>query len=862
MATGNYPVVPAKRGRNAKRSSLACTGCKRAKRKCDIAGQPVDSDGCSNCKDKGEPCEVRYGEDKRRRRAAQANLDIESRLHLLEELLAQKRAGCDASASAACIRNSEESLTLAAEGDFQDGHSHEDGLPLNSGSHNTTAAASTEPHGPGDTAQIGTGASPLGVTGQTPLAHSHFWPGAGTDVDCSPECISIDHSVPTQPDDSSTIMDKVISREGALEKQSADHIKYFGPTSMYHLSASSKAQPTLVDCRRSMLPSELVTDIPPECDASNEPEPVVMHLLDLFWTWQASHLQVFHRTLFLAEKALYDTEVPRRRYDFFSPSLLYAIMALASMITSDRGIRYQSAGPGASVGSIYFEKAKRLFEKEMGHPSITTVQTALLIGSRYGTLGQHSLGWTYSGIAIRMAIEIGLHVDCDAAVLGGQLSPEIAQVRKLVFWGCYVQDKLWSAYCGRPSFIMDWDITVDKPEMPRGLGDLAPDSEAILAGVHQNIVILTLECSRILSELYSQKHSGSQDHLRAAANTIHGDLLKWHNGLPEVLNWPNKNGAPTSPHVLLMHMQFYFTLLLLHRPFIDFSEAADSINRLEGTQLNPIAICSLSATNITKLVRDYSLFYNLKRIPSPAIHFIFVAATIHLINHQISGDRNHEFLFQGCLSALNEIGESYPNGLKAVSVLQDLLQQLRASRSCETESARSRKRGCQSASPSAMRRQDQDRVQQRKDGQIGGLGDTALGYPNNDYLRRASNAPGAGNNHLKQVDGYMVNGSSPAKQHNNLTGWTTDVGNFDWSNYNSPITLPSGLHDIDMETYGIINGSFMGRTADFPGYSMPTVAPDFHEATDGIESYEMSIEPAASIFDRYYGTAFGLNSNL
>jgi hypothetical protein len=42
---------------------------------------------------------------------------------------------------------------------------------------------------------------------------------------------------------------------------------------------------------------------------------------------------------------------------------------------------------------------------------------------------------------MRMAVGIGLHLSCDKAVASNKFLLGMAEVRKLVFWGCYVQDK-------------------------------------------------------------------------------------------------------------------------------------------------------------------------------------------------------------------------------------------------------------------------------------------------------------------------------------------------------------------------------------------------------------------------------------
>lgn len=97
---------------------------------------------------------------------------------------------------------------------------------------------------------------------------------------------------------------------------------------------------------------------------------------------------------------------------------------------------------------------------------------------------------------------------------------------------------------------MDWNITVALP-----LGETparATDSHDVLGAVHRQILLLTRKCSKILTELYSRKNEYEPENLRKAASKIHAELLTWHNDLPETLKWPNDDGTPTSPHVLVM----------------------------------------------------------------------------------------------------------------------------------------------------------------------------------------------------------------------------------------------------------------------------------------------------------------------
>lgn len=818
---------PARRGRNAKRSSLACVGCKRTKRKCDISQASAGSQGCTACREKGQCCEVRYDTDGRRKRPAQSDPDLETRIKLLEGLLAQQTSdretrrspSPDAVEAIQVVADDHVALPMTANVVLND-------LPAASPTARPEKQAERAHPSPEHTQM----AAAIDATSRAPYGNASHSPGA----------ISAAHSTMSQLENSSIIFEKVVSREGGLEGQSPDNIKYYGPTSIYRLSR-------ICNRRDRYLEGSPWADIAPDNDPSNEPEALVTYLLDLFCTWQSPHLQIFRRDLFLEDKKLYDHDTPRRRYEFFSPSLLYAIMGLASLVSTDRGARYHSTKPGCPPGRIYLDKAKKLFDMELGNPSTTTVQTALLIGSYYGAIGHQSLGWTHSGIALRMAVELGLQISCDTAVIQGQLSYEVAESRKVVFWGCYVQDKLWSAYCGRPSFIMDWDITVSQPQRPSNLEAQASDKDVVQAEVQWNIVLLTIQCSRILSELYSQKHKGNDQNLSAAASSIHESLLKWHGNLPETLTWPNETGLLVSPNVLLIHMQFYFTLLLLHRPFIDFSQGVahdtSHLNAINGAAPNPVSICSLAATNITKLARDYSLSYDLRHIPSPAIHFVFVAATIHLINHQVAGNESHELLFQGCLSSLAEMGHSYPTGQTAVLVLQDLLRQLQPgqSTSISSQSGALDSQGL----PSSITRVGGDHVQ------VGSrIAQQSISSPTTSGLQSSGDQHGQGDPRVGNEPGAL--------------DWPLEL-NFDWSTLNSPISLPRELEDIDLSMFykSFEPLSKETNTDDTnlrpsPFYPFPENSSNSIGGSGELFETQGAHESSTLFLSRYYGTAFGL----
>lgn len=124
----------------------------------------------------------------------------------------------------------------------------------------------------------------------------------------------------------------------------------------------------------------------------------------------------------------------------------------------------------------------------------------------------------------------------------------------------------------------------------------------------------------------------------------------------------------------LTSMQFYYNLILLHRPFLEFSRICHELSQgLNGSTTSTLT-CTISAVNITRLIRDYCENYNMRQISPNAVRITFIAATIHLINFRLTNVESHGQLLRDCLPALSEIGDSYPMASKALNILSTLIE--------------------------------------------------------------------------------------------------------------------------------------------------------------------------------------------
>jgi hypothetical protein len=136
---------------------------------------------------------------------------------------------------------------------------------------------------------------------------------------------------------------------------------FYGPTSSLHLTEQRSS--SLLQWGPVSVGSEPgLQDVAPELQA---------YLLNLYWTYQHTVLQVVHKEAFLS-----DMETGRTRY--FSKLLLYCIYACAARISERPDIRALALPTDEDVDDeqpYFVKKATELLVQELKRPQITTIQS-------------------------------------------------------------------------------------------------------------------------------------------------------------------------------------------------------------------------------------------------------------------------------------------------------------------------------------------------------------------------------------------------------------------------------------------------------------------------------------------------------
>jgi hypothetical protein len=242
-------------------------------------------------------------------------------------------------------------------------------------------------------------------------------------------------SLPGSSDQAQLIdpVDEVTDTLGGFCIADGGEIRYFGSRSNFNL-----IQTTIVSKKSSKdMQHEGYNAASSQLQPFEMSEDLQEHLLQLYWTWQ-NPWQYFVSPTLLTSSLL---GKPMSLFGpFHSPLLLAAIYALASRYSDRPEIRTHPQDPN-TAGEIFLAQARMMLQYESEAPTTRTVQAVLLLALIETARDKEALGFIYCGMATRMALNLGLHVDSSPCVSRGLLTAEEVEDRQVTWGGVYMLDK-------------------------------------------------------------------------------------------------------------------------------------------------------------------------------------------------------------------------------------------------------------------------------------------------------------------------------------------------------------------------------------------------------------------------------------
>ncbi|EFQ87269.1 hypothetical protein PTT_17286 [Pyrenophora teres f. teres 0-1] len=412
-----------------------------------------------------------------------------------------------------------------------------------------------------------------------------------------------------------------------------------------------------------------------------EPE-LGMHLLSLHWNRQHHSFLSTYRPAFMRDMAC--------NGPYFSKLLLNAIYFGAAKFSPRHEVR-RVADDVRTAGWQFRQRVRELLGGSLDKSEITTIQALLVMTNSLFALGdERSAAWLYAGLAFRMIVDLGIHVDTVNLAGSRKLSDEDYEIRRRVFWAAFVIDKIQSLYQGRPISIKESDtlVPIKFQDTYEELDHWTPfaystqsdatylGSPAYSVSTFTHLCQLSVILSDILSTIYAERSFDSTPgELTSKLESIHLKLTTWRSRLPEHLAVDVKKAAVIPPpHVLSLHSLYNVLTILLHRPFV-----ADGhlYNTSRSISVNSFMACATAADDIVQLLRAYDRAFSVRRAPYLISYATYVAATIHahIAARREPGSDAHNNLYT-CLAVFRENQETNWAVRRAITIVQNLMKRL------------------------------------------------------------------------------------------------------------------------------------------------------------------------------------------
>ncbi|KAF2441656.1 hypothetical protein P171DRAFT_434308 [Karstenula rhodostoma CBS 690.94] len=428
--------------------------------------------------------------------------------------------------------------------------------------------------------------------------------------------------------------------------------RYFGHTSIMSLVPEDE------DNARAFVSTVEPNRHSPTWTAVTSDLALVERLLDLYFRWSHSFYVVFSRECFYK-----DFRSGRQKY--CSALLVNAMLAYGCHFTDDPAGRTDPDN-FRTAGDHFFDEARRLlYENEAS--SLTTVQALCVMAMREPSAGRDSSGFAYMGRAMRMAIEMGLHLKNSASPAMG-LTPSENEVRKVTFWGCFTVDTVWSICIGRITQLPRVAITLDKPildEPPGGLYQVpCPGSSQVAPGTVTSRMFLQ-EFST-LSELINDNNymfyapSARLTDVKLVA--CYNKYLDWLKNLRPPLRLDG--GGQPQPHIIVLHMLYHTAIGQLFRPMLKI----DLIN----FRLKPRDACIEAVNAVSELLRQYRSHYSMRTCQLVLTHILLSNSIVHLTFSKDAqfASSSCRYLVEG-LQALEDLSVCHWFGARAWRIIYE-----------------------------------------------------------------------------------------------------------------------------------------------------------------------------------------------
>ncbi|UZP35886.1 hypothetical protein NXS19_003702 [Fusarium pseudograminearum] len=294
--------------------------------------------------------------------------------------------------------------------------------------------------------------------------------------------------------------------------------------------------------------------------------------------------------------------------------LSFAISAVAARHTTDAS-GYQAA---ANLSENFAARARR--EINTDEPSIDGLQALLLLVSAFTATGKGKKAYMLMTSATGMAMALEIHKETDSQA---RMTPIEREMRRRLFWTCYLLDRFQATGSKRPSLISDNTIMLRLPSWSPNSASLPVEGEFFQTGSNlqyfqgsdkkpQGSMGMLIDITRVLGNTNRYLAAGGVKadshfpwHTLSTISKIRQDLDVWASGTEDAFSNLGTLFRQADGTILLLSKLIYHLIhCLIYRPFlpIDLAELAET-GQHQSWQIEATNMCFLHANAIMELIQ-------------------------------------------------------------------------------------------------------------------------------------------------------------------------------------------------------------------------------------------------------------------
>lgn len=276
--------------------------------------------------------------------------------------------------------------------------------------------------------------------------------------------------------------------------------------------------------------------------------------------YRAQHAYLGTIFSFLSDKAFYERleHVYSGKLDLKNKKecLIYCqillVFAFGQMYSINQWVSHD--GP---PGFQFFKHALSLVPNAFEDCSIMFVEVLCYVAYFMQAINRRDTAYVYVGIALRMAISLGLHRE----VSDQEIDSETREHRRRVWWSTYSMERLLCVTSGHPISIQDEDIDLLPPSP-------MPEENSWAALILTNYTELS-RVQGIIGEKIYRKRQKSGPELSACVQHIMKRLSDWYNQLPECMQLNlSESDQPPPRELVSTYLHYYQCINMTARPIL------------------------------------------------------------------------------------------------------------------------------------------------------------------------------------------------------------------------------------------------------------------------------------------------------